>query len=79
MGTSIHKRGRAYRLRFRYKDYDDFSITFYDLEKATEWGIKHQDEYLKDPDKYHSWVKQNRSSVKQNGIFHHSIEIEEPQ
>lgn len=75
MGISIIKRGPSYRLRLRYKGYIDFSLTFKTYKQAEEWGLRNEEEYLKNPEKYHKWAKKNRKSVREKNIFHKMTEI----
>lgn len=73
MGATIQKIGNAYRVRFRYKELNDLSINFKDLEEAQKWSDENEDKYLENPDKYHKWLDKNRISLKKKGLFHKFI------
>jgi hypothetical protein len=66
----------TYRVRLRPEGLPRLYLTFSNKEDAEEWLEEHEQAYIDNPEPYQKWVKLNRKSVKENGIFHVHIPLE---
>ena len=64
-----------YRIRLRPTNLPVLSLTFSTIEEAKEWIEEHEQKYIENPEVYQQWIKQNRESMKKNGIFHNHISL----
>ena len=65
-----------YRIRIRPSKLPYFSITFSSLKECENWISEHEQKYIENPQIYQQWIKANRKSIKENGIFHNHIPLE---
>jgi len=75
--ASIQKRQKKYRVRLRPQGLPVLTITFSTLKKAEEWIEEHEQKYIDDPETYQKWIKLNRRSIRDNGIWHIHIPMEQ--
>jgi len=66
----------TFRVRLRNKYIPTLSLTFSLKKEAETWVEEHEEKYLENPEIYHKWIKENRKSIKKNGIFHIHIPLE---
>lgn len=64
-----NKNSIVYRVQLRYKGLPYFNYTFSTSKEAWEWVRKNEREYLKNPDKYHKWAKENRLNDQRNRLL----------
>ncbi len=66
----------SWRVRFRPINLPVLSLTFYNHEEAEEWANEHEESYIENSESYQKWIKLNRKSLNENGIFHVHIPLE---
>ena len=66
-----------YRVRLRHTNLPVLSLTFSSLDGAEEWIREHEQKYIEDPETYQRWIQANRKSIKEKGIFHVHIHLDD--
>ncbi len=67
---TIQDRKSSFRLRIIACNGDRIGISFSNRYDAENWLEEHGDNCYWNPEVYQEWLKENRLSMKQNGIFH---------
>ena len=66
----------SWRVRLRPINYPVFSLTFSCKEDAENWVNEHEQKYIENPETYQKWIKENRKSLREKGIYHQYIPLE---
>ena len=67
----------SWRIRIRLAHYPIFQLTFSRRDDAENWIRQHEHKYIAYSEHYQNWIKANRKSLRENGIFHEHIPLDD--